>query len=155
MQLWQQIFLLVFAFFNFLIFFKGFYQSKYRKNAFTCTYGLFFLGIFVWGDAVIFGLFWSISSLIAFIFQDWYLFLLITSVFWIVRSLGETIYWLNQQFSSLNRNPVKNLLGHSIFYNDSIWFIYQIFWQSINVISIIPSIYLANLWLKNLNLLNI
>lgn len=148
MQLWQQNFLLIYALFNFLIFIKGFDQSKYKNSAFTCTYGLFFLGIFVWGDAVIFGLFWSISALISLILQDWYLFLLITAIFWVVRSLGETIYWLNQQFSPINRNPAKNLLGYSIFHNDSIWFIYQIFWQSISVISIILSIYLANLWLK-------
>jgi len=52
--------------------------------------------MFVWGDAVIFGLFWTVALIVAWVLKDWYLFLLIVSVFWVVRSLGETIYfsWL-------------------------------------------------------------
>ena len=31
---------------------------------------------------------------------------LVVSLFWVVRSTGEMIYWLNQQFSELNKNPI-------------------------------------------------
>ena len=150
MKLWQQTFIFIYAFFNLLVFLKGFYETKYKKNAYGLTRPSLFVGIFVWGDAVIFGLFWLLSSIVTLLLKDWYLFLLIISVFWVVRSLGETIYWFNQQFSSLNRNPVKNLPWNSIFHNDSVWFIHQIIWQCVTVISVIFSIYFAASWLQNL-----
>ncbi len=150
MNFWQQTIVLGYAVSSFLIFLKGFYESKYKKNAYGLTRPLLFFGVFVWGDAVVFGLFWTLSSFIAWMFKDWYLFLLIVSVFWVIRSLGETIYWFNQQFSTINRNPIKNLPWNSIFHNDSVWFIHQIIWQCVTVVSTIFSIYLSWLWLQNL-----
>lgn len=150
MNLWQQKLILVFFLINLFVFLKGFYESKYKKNAFGLTRPLLLLGIFAWGDAVIFGLFWIITSIVTLVLKDWYLFLLVISIFWVVRSLGETIYWFNQQFSPINRNPPQNLPWHSIFHNDSVWFIHQIIWQCTTVISIISSIYLTKLWLQTL-----
>jgi hypothetical protein len=149
MELWQKIFLLVYALINLVVFAKGFYESKVKKNACGPTRPLSLLGIFFWGDAVIFGLFWFFSSIVALLLNDWYLFLLVVSVFWVVRSLGETIYWFNQQFSTINRNPPEKLLFYSIFHNDSVWFIHQIIWQCITVASIIFSLYFGRLWLLN------
>jgi len=60
------------------------------------------------------------------------------------------MYWLHQQFSTLERNPPKSLLGYRFFGNDSIWFVYQIFWQCVTVIAVIASIYTAWLWLGSL-----
>lgn len=150
MNLLQAGFVLGYGIIAFLVFLKGFYESKEKKNAYGLVPWLYLLGIFAWGDAVILGLFWFLSSLITFFLQDWILFLLIISVFWMVRSLGEMIYWFNQQFSSktYDWNKPENLLGHSIFHDDSIWYIYQIVYQCITVVSIIMTIYLANLWLK-------
>ena len=135
---------------SFLAFLKGFRESKEKKNAYGLAPYLYPLGIYAWGDAVIFGLFWSLSSLISLLLHDWILFLLIISVFWMVRSLGETIYWFNQQFSAktYDWNKPERLFGHSIFHNDSIWYVYQITNQCMTIISIITTIYLANLWLK-------
>ena len=149
MNKWQQIIILSYGIINFLVFIRGFYESKHKKNAYGLTPYLFFLGIFVWGDAVIFGLFWAISSIVSIFFQDFVLFLLIISIFWIVRSLGETIYWFNQQFSAkrYSLNKPEKLLFHSVFHNDSIWFVYQIMWQCVTVISIVCSIYLIKLWI--------
>ena len=146
----QQIIILGYGIINLLVFIKGFYESKTKKNAYGLTPYLFFLGIFVWGDAVIFGLFGAISSIVSVLFQNFVLFLLIISIFWIVRSLGETIYWFNQQFSTkmYSWNKPENLLFHSVFHNDSIWFVYQIMWQCVTVISVIFSIYLTGLWIK-------
>lgn len=149
MQDWQRFFLILVAFLNLIIFFKGYNECKYKKNPYGLTPVLGFLGIFAWGDAVIIGLFWIIAALVSLLSTDWYLFLLIISVFWVIRSLGETIYWFNQQFSSKSYdwNKPENLPLHSVFHNDSIWYIFQIFMQCISVVSIIFTIYFAKLWL--------
>jgi|SRR3989338_2770146 len=147
MEIWQRYLVLFWGLSSFLIFLKGLNESKDKKNAFGQTPYLLPLGIFVWGDATVFGLFWALVSLVVLFLKDWILLLLIISVFWVIRSLGETIYWINQQFSSVNRNPPERLIGYSIFKNDSIWFIYQIVWQCVAVISVIFSIYFAKIWL--------
>lgn len=151
MNPWQQTFILLYALFNLFIFLKGLYESKYKKNAYGLTRPLLFIGVFVWGDAVVFGLFWLLSSVFALLLNDWYLFLLVVSIFWVVRSLGETIYWFNQQFSTIKRNPIKNLPMNSVFHNDSVLFIHQIIWQCVTVSSIILSIYFSWLWLQSLS----
>ena len=141
--------ILVFGLSAVIIFLFGCHQSIVKKNPFQETPFLLVFGIFVWGDAVVLGLFWFFVSLATFLLKDWVLFFLFVSVFWIIRSLGEMIYWLNQQFSPLNRNPPERLKGYSFFGNESIWFIYQLVWQSILVTSIIGSIFLTNLWINS------
>ncbi len=135
--------------FSLIAFIKGLDQSVKKNNSNGETPHLVWLGIFVWGDGIIIGPFWFISSLFAFFLKDWYLFLLLVSVFWVVRSLGETYYWLNQQFVKNNSNYYQKLTGYRFFKNDTILFIYQIIWQCISVISIVASIYFANLWLSS------
>ena len=125
---------------------KGLDESRRKKNAYRETPFLFLAGIFVWGDAVIFGPFWIIAAFWCYWMKDWVLFVLVVAVFWVVRSLGETIYWLNQQFSTIERNPPRNLRGYELYRGDAIWFGYQTFWQSVMVVSIIATIYLASLW---------
>jgi hypothetical protein len=142
------ILILVFALFALLIGLKGFYESTKKQNSFKLTPYLFWMGIFVWGDAVVFGLLWFLIGLLSYLFNDYWLFFLSVSVFWLVRSIGETIYWINEQFVETHRNQAQNLWGHSFFNNDSIFFIYQIFWQCISVISVISTIYLSAIWLK-------
>jgi hypothetical protein len=66
-----------------------------------------------------------------------------------VRSIGETIYWMNQQFVKKESNYYQKLTGYQFFKSDAILFIYQIFWQCISVISIIATIYFADQWLFN------
>jgi hypothetical protein len=128
--------------------FKGLLEVVKKQNPFGEPHVLFWLGIFVWGDAVVLGLFWFLVSLFCLFTNDWQLFLLIVSVFWVVRSLGEIHYWISQQFSPIIRNPPQTLFGYRWFKNDSIWFIYQLFWQCILIFSIIFTIYFANLWTK-------
>lgn len=141
---------LVFAFVNFLIFLKAFHECKNRNNPFGLTRWLTPLGSFVWGDALIFSLFWICVSLVSWFLNNWFFFGLAGSVFWVVRAFGEAIYWFNQQFSTIGRNPPESLPGFSFFKNDSIWFIHQIVWQCTTVIAIIASIYFAHGWLKTL-----
>lgn len=139
----------IFCFIPLLITIKSVLELSNKKNHFKETRFLFWLGVFVWGDAVILGIFWFLISIICLFLKDWILFLLIISVFWVVRSFGEIIYWINQQFSSTNRNPPKNLLGYKLFNNESIWYAYQLFWQCIMIIAIVSSIYFVNLWINN------
>ncbi len=128
-------------------FIKGLKKSK-RGDTNQETPHLLFIGAFVWADAVVLGLFWSLSTLLILIFQDWLLFWLIVSVFWMVRSFGEIIYWLNQQFSSKNRNPPQKFWLYKFFPNDSVWFVIQVYWQCILVVSLIASVYFFSTWLK-------
>ena len=143
---WQTEVVIFSGILSLLIFLKGIHETYVKKNPYGLTRPLLFWGIFVWGDAVIFGIFWTLVSVAVLILKDWILFLLIISVFWVVRSFGEAIYWLNQQFSTINRNPPEKLMFYKLFKNDSVWFIYQIFWQSITVVSLIFTIYFAKIW---------
>ena len=146
MEIWQIILLCVFALFSFIGFLKGLKESKDKNNPYGDTKIFVILGSFVQGDTVVFGLFWFIVSIAVILINDWILFLLIISVFWVVRSFGETIYWFNQQFSKINRNPPEKYWFYKYFGNDSVWFIHQIIWQCVTVISIIFTIYFAKLW---------
>jgi hypothetical protein len=146
MQTWQ-IILIIFTLFNFLLFLKA-YQKCKNKNSYQLTKSLFWLGMFVWGDALIFSLFWMTASIASIVIGNLYLFCLIVSLFWVVRSLGETIYWFNQQFSTVRREPPEKVEFYSFVKNDSVWFIQQIKDQCITVVSLVASIYFAHMWLK-------
>lgn len=147
MQNWQQYLVFFMGALGLFGLSKGYFESKYKKNAFGLTRWLNIIGSFVWADAVVFGLFWLIFAGVSLVLNDWWLFLFGTAVFWAVRGLGETQYWIAQQFSSKNRNPVETLLFHEIFHDDSIWFVYQIFWQCVAVIAVIASMYFGAHWI--------
>ena len=141
---------LLFLFFilNIALSAKGYYECRYKKNAYGETRFLYPLSMFVWGDAFIFGVFFALSSLVCILLQDQILFLLILSLFYLVRSVGETIYWFNQQFSTIIRMKPEKYPTHKIFHNDSVWFIMQIVNQCVTVVTIITSVYLFHIWLK-------
>ncbi len=144
----QQLIVFFYAILNLWAFTKGFQEIKHKKNAFGIARLFGLLGIFVWGDAVVVGLFWLIICLTILLVQDWYLFLLILSIFWVVRSAGEVIYWLLEQFTMQHRNPPHTLKFYKFFNNDSIYFVYQLFWQCVLTISIVASLYLTALWFQ-------
>jgi hypothetical protein len=149
MNYYQALFLLSFAGLNFVISGYAFYECAKKKNAFGETPLLYLLGMYVWGDATVFGIFWGFAAIVTLFFQDFVLFLLIVSLFWLVRSVGETIYWFNQQFSTIVRYDVQRLPAKRIFHNDSVWFVFQIMNQCLTVITIITSLYLAKVWLTS------
>ena len=150
MQQWQQLLIAGWGTLALIGFVKSFYECAERKNTYGLTYVFRIYGAFVWADLVIFGLFWTFVSLISLLLNNWYLFLLFVSIFWLVRSIGETIYWLGQQFSTLNKNPVNRFLMKKVFHNESLWFVYQVFWQCMTVFFAICTIYLTEVWLKSL-----
>ncbi len=148
--MWQSVTLIVLALLSLFISLKSFFESSKKNNVFEETPALSPLGVFVWGDGLIFGPFWFLTSIVTLFLSDFVLFCLTFSVFWVVRSFGESIYWFNQQFSTIERNPPQKLRGYSIVKNDSVWFLYQIVWQCVAVISIITSIYFGVMWVKGI-----
>lgn len=148
MNFWQNTFVLIFGIINLLLFIKAFWECYRNNNSFGDTKFLYPLGSFVWADHVVFGIFWTLVATVSLILNDWILFLLCVSLFWLVRSFGETIYWFLQQFSTINRNPTEKYFIHKIFHNDSVWFVHQIFHQCVTITTIITSLYLAKHWLE-------
>ncbi len=144
---YQSILITIFALYSLSGVLMGSQQIK-KYLSFYPTYIYYLLGAFVWGDVFIFGIFWTLISILVFIFDDWTLFWVFVSVFWFIRSLGETIYWLLQQFASKSREPVEKVAFYSFFKNESVWFVQQIIWQCITVVTLISSVWLVNLWLK-------
>lgn len=130
----------------------GYRHAIIKRNVFGLTPYLNWMGIFVWGDAVVIGTFGTIAAVGLLILGDWWLFILLLGVFWVVRSGGEIIYWLNQQFSTVERNPPINLSGYKWFPNDSLWFIYQLLWQGMLIVAIVATIYAANQWILGISI---
>ncbi|PIR62118.1 MAG: hypothetical protein COY81_05385 [Candidatus Pacebacteria bacterium CG_4_10_14_0_8_um_filter_43_12] len=147
MNLFQQLFVVSIFLVTIYILIISWRQAHDQKNSFGLAGWLYPFGIFVWGDALIIALFWLLISVASLLFNDWLLFLLLVSLFWVVRSWGEVNYWLLEQFSGIHRNKAKDLLGFLIVKNDSIFFIYQVFWQCCLVFSLLFAIYFAHLWL--------
>jgi len=114
-------------------------------NTFKTTPWLLPLGIFVWGDGLVILLFWIAWLIFSMLVQNIYISLTLWALFWVVRSLGEVIYWLNQQFSIIKRNDPKSLLGGKLF-GEGVWFVYQIAWQCVLVIMIFVTIWSLRFW---------
>jgi hypothetical protein len=148
MTLWQQLFVSLYALYAFGAFFRGVSEVIKKKNAFGLATLFGSLGIFVWGDAIVLGPFWLLTSLLVLFLQDWQLFLVILSLFWVVRSLGEVIYWITEQFSKEHRNPPETLMLYRYFKSDAVWFVYQVYWQCILVLSLLASVYAISNWLS-------
>lgn len=148
MQVWQLFLLYLLLLINVYLLLKSKKECR-KNNSFGLTYGLTIFGMFVWGDVLVLSLFWMLAVVISLFLQDWTLFLLIVSSFWLVRSLGETIYWFLQQFAVIKRDKPENLVGFKFVKNESIWFIYQLMWQCITVGTLITTVYLFNIWLSS------
>lgn len=146
MATWQSVIVFLLLILQIILFFKAHTQCK-QGCSFSLVRWLSPLGMFVWGDVLILSVFWFVVSITVLLLQDWLLFLLIISCFWLVRSVGETIYWFLQQFASKKRDLPQSLMGYSFVKDESIWFIYQVFWQCLTVVTLISTVYLFVLWL--------
>ena len=144
----QSLFVLAFGAFSLSGFFLGVQNCVKKKNPYGLTKRYNLIGSFVWADAVIFGLFWVIMSAITLLLSSWILFLLTQSIFWLIRSIGETIYWFNEQFAVKNRNPVHTLWISKYFPGDSAWVAMQIFWQCVAVLTTVLTLYFAKLFFQ-------
>ncbi|CAN5144621.1 hypothetical protein BH09PAT1_BH09PAT1_7830 [soil metagenome] len=134
---------------NIFTFIKALRASKNKKTILAKPYKICEpFGSFVWADHVLFGPFWIFVSLVTLILHDVILFFLIFAIFWVVRSGGETLYWFFQQFHPRIGNEPDKFWINKIVPGEAVWFMHQIFWQCITVISIILSLYLSFLWIK-------
>ena len=146
MHTWQTYFVIFYAIFSLAGALLGYDRSKKGKT--YVNDGIFnLIGAFVWADATVFGLFWVLACGVVLFLHSWILFLLLLSVFWLVRSVGETIYWFNQQFSTINRSIPENFYIYRIFGDDSVWFVWQIFWQCVSVVTLITTVLMFKIWL--------
>lgn len=150
MEPWQGKIVLGVITYAIVCFLVGTYQSK-KHNYLGVSYLFYPLGAYVWADCVIFGLFFAVSFSTIYYLKNWSLFLAFYFVFQAIRTFGESIYWFNQQFSTVNRNPAKNQWPYFFFKDEyTVWFIYQIMWQCACAVSAILAIYFTYQWLHNL-----
>ncbi len=127
------------------------HRCRHCGDAFTLVpKWLVLSGAFVWGDVLVFSPFWFLIGLVSLTINDVLFFSVVVSLFWTVRSAGEVLYWFHQQFSPIERNKPKDLLGFKLVNNDAIWFVYQIFWQCVLVVALIASIVSIAAWLPSL-----
>lgn len=138
--------LTLFILYSFAGFVVAVRQIKKHNNTNGLSYFWMPIGAFVWADAVIFGLFWTLTGVLFLYLQDYLLLLLTYSSFWLVRSIGETIYWLLQQFSMVEREPIKQVMYYTFFKNDSVWFVHQVLWQVRTVVAFISTLILLKIW---------
>ncbi len=139
---------LIFCLAILILFFS--YKKSVAGSSFSETPFLWPLGIFVWGDGLILAPFWICMAVVMFFSRDWHLLYMLVSLFWLVRSAGEVIYWFNQQFSTLERNNPKHMLGYQLVKNDSVWYLYQLFWQCIVIASAAATLYTAAIWIQTI-----
>lgn len=148
MYFWQFFILLFVTAYSLAAFFLGFRNTYSKKNPYGLATLFNPLGAFVWVDAVVFGAFFFFASLISIIAGNFILFCVVYSVFWVIRSVGEQIYWFFEQFAQKHRNPPQTLKMSRFFPGESIWVYYQIFWQCVSVAAIILSVYFFHLLLS-------
>ncbi len=150
MSYWQSIFISLFGIIAFLTFIQSLFKCQTHEGRVGKPYRICELyGSFVWADHVVFGLFWTVMAFVALLLQDWIFFLLTISLFWFIRSIGETVYWILQQFLPRKGNEPEKYWINKIVTGEGVWFIHQIIWQCVSVITLLTSIYLTFLWLSN------
>lgn len=137
-----------------IISFVNVYHSGEQVTFITWAYPF---GAFVWEDLFIFSFYNIIASVVILFIKDFrYIFVFILS-FWLVRAIGETLYWFLQQFNQPAEYPHSQYDWNSggwtklIFGNlsDQKYFIiYQIGWQVVTVFCIVGLIYVLKNWEK-------
>lgn len=118
-----------------LTFIAGYVKTIKNRNPYGHAFWFLPLGVFVWGDALVFGLFWMIATAGIWLWGSWQVLAFIYSLFWLIRSLGEVQYWLLVQFSSVKREPAENHVLFPLIKSDAVWFMHQVIWQCVAVLS--------------------
>lgn len=127
---------------------------KRCRDTHTILRGPFFLceffGSFVWADQVVFSVFWVVAASISLFLHNFLLFLFIYCLFWTVRSSGEVMYWFLQQFHPRPGNEPHLFWVNKHVPGEAVWFVHQIFWQCIVVVSLLLTFYTGYLLLQTL-----
>lgn len=137
-----------------LFFVSGWQISLGNFADFSPSFYLFGLpfGAFVWGDLFIFSLLWLVISATLLLLKKYEYLWTTFFIFWIIRSLGETFYWFLAQFNPNNLPWPLHFLELGIFKSLTdleIYVAFQVFWQSITVLSSIGLIFQIKGWKKN------
>ena len=141
----DKIFIVVFLAYSIAGFIAGF---LHKKNPYGLSRYFLPLGAFVWVDTVVFGLFFTLVSVYCLIINQTVLFFLIYSVFWLVRSTGEQIYWFLEQFTTQHRNPPHTLWPKKWFKGEESWIVMQVTWQCVTVVTLITSLWLFSIFIS-------
>lgn len=150
MNNWQQYVVLGTGVFGAVTLLKGLFETKAKRNPYGLA-GVFHLaGAFVWGDAVVFGWFWMLTAGLVWYLADFVLFMLLISLFWTVRAVGEIWYWLLQQFSMVAREKPEDSILYPLYRSEAVWFGHQIIWQCVLVLSLVSCLYFATLWVRSI-----
>ncbi len=128
------------AFFLF-IWLKCIWVGVHSKQMFKPTPALFPLGIYVYGDGIIVGAWWSLLTLLTLAIGSWDWWALGACCFWLIRAGGEVIYWLIEQFAATHRNNPRDLWGYRWVKDESIWFIYQLINQCFMIFALLGIFY--------------
>lgn len=137
--------------------FISFREVRDSNNNFEFIYPwAFWVGAFVWEDLLVFSLLHLIFVVLTFLFHDFRVGLLMISIFWLVRSMGETLYFFLQQYHEPKGEP-HGLQDHfdsfgPILGNISLqkgYILMQIIHQSVAVLSLSSIILLVINW-KNI-----
>jgi hypothetical protein len=149
-MLYSFVALILFIFLGGLSFYK--IRTGKKIAEFIYSYG-FILGSFVWEDLFVISLYFLILSLFALYFAQFKLLLLGFFIFWVIRGLGETIYWFLQQFIRPRHYP-HNVEEHFAFMRrifgsisaQQCMIIMQVFLQIITMLSTVAVIFLLKNW---------
>lgn len=144
------IFAVLFLFFA-LLSLKKVHNSKDRVQ-FIYHWG-WFIGAFVWEDLFIFSVLGVFITSMVLLLRDIRIAYLSFTVFWIVRSAGETLYFFLEQFTKDKMYPhvlthhfaiLRNIFGEIS--DQKCFIIMQIAFQTILVCSIVSTIYILLNW---------
>ena len=81
---------------------------KIRENKDECNFIYWWavpLGAFVWEDLLVFGLLHAVLALLGYALGNPTFWLICFLIFWIIRSLGETLYFFLEQFIVPQHHP--------------------------------------------------
>ncbi|MFZ1721929.1 MAG: hypothetical protein WAU07_05495 [Microgenomates group bacterium] len=113
----------------------GYQNTIKNRNPYGHAFWFLPLGVFVWGDALVLGIFWAIVAGGLWFWGTWQVLAAIFLLFWLIRSLGEVQYWMLVQFSTLKREPPENHFLFPFIKSDAVWFINQVIWQCVAVLA--------------------
>lgn len=79
-------------------------RKSQQHQFYSDTSWLIPMGIFVWGDGLVLGVFWSLVGL-AIPFISWITLFRVYVLFYTIRSAYEVVYWINHQVAKKDYSP--------------------------------------------------
>lgn len=145
---------------NVYFFFHSLFKIRNGKeNECEFIYPLgFLIGVFVYEDLLVYSLYSILVAFISLFFSDFKILILGGLVFWFIRGLGETMYFMFQQFTTPNFHP-HNISGHFALLKKFVgnisdqkcFIIMQVLLQTVTMLSL----FFLILLLMNWNLINL